>query len=103
MATNCMRILTSAFAQTGGGLALALVLGLAGIVSAAAPASSFQTNGFRFVNLTPFATNSDALAGRHFASVPKGLQTFRGVPFQIGLPMGLNGMESARAGEHFPT
>ncbi len=66
-------------------------------------AAAIDTNGFQCIDLTPFATNSEALTGRQFSAVPKGLQSFRGVPFLIRLPMGLNGMESARAGEHFPT
>src|SRR5688572_8032080 len=72
-----------------------------GAIAGAAPAA-IQTNGFRFIDLAPFVTESEALTGKQFFSVPKGLQVFRGVPFHIKSPMGLNGMESARAGEHFP-
>ena len=64
-------------------------------------AAAVATNNFRFLDLAPFAIDSDALSERQFSAVPKGLQSFHGgVPFLVRAPMGLNGMESARAGEH---
>jgi hypothetical protein len=79
------------------------MLGLVLLVFSAWPAiAAVATNGFRLLDLTQFVTGSERLE-RQFARVPKGAQTFDSVPFLVGTPMGVNGMEGARAGQIFPT
>ena len=75
---------------------LALLFGCAVLAGAA------ETSGFRFVDLSTAAVASDASA-RQFSMLPAGAQTFHGVPFQISSRLAVTGIESARAGEFFPT
>ena len=65
-------------------------------------AGAVQTNGFRLVDLSPFARSAEILAGGRFSGVPKGLQSFRGVPFLIQSRFVVAGMDAARAGELLP-
>ena len=64
--------------------------------------SRAPTNGFRFINLAADAGAGSA-AGRQWALLPKGLEHFNDVPFFVGPPQAVTGMEAARAGDFSPT
>ena len=67
-----------------------------------AEAPRVSTNVFRFVDLSAFANSSEGSV-RQFSILPSGLQNFGGVPFRVDSRVTVTGMESARAGEFFPT
>ena len=84
-----------------GVLAIILWLGLT-TTTGGADSPRPQTRDFRPVDFSSLATPSEALA-RQVAALPGGEQLFHGVPFRIGSPLAVTGLESARGGEFFPT
>src|SRR4051812_14078374 len=61
-----------------------------------------EANGFRIVDLSSYAKSAEGSA-RQFSMLPTGFQKFHGVPFRVGSRVAVTGIESARAGEFFPT
>ena len=78
----------------------ALLLSEVFSISAEPPRAS--TNGFRFVDLSAFANSSEGTV-REFSILPSGPQNFGGIPFRVNTRVTVTGMQSARAGEFFPT
>src|SRR3954470_9311142 len=86
-----------------GALFVGTILLLCSVTSGrAADAGRTQTNGFRFIDLSPYAASTEG-AARQFSILPTGLQNFHGVPFRVGSRVAVTGIESARIGEFFPT
>ncbi len=79
-------------------VALGLLACLPLALSAATP-----PDGFRALELPAVASVTDASALRQFSAAPQGRHTFNGVPFLIGAPLVVAGLEAARAGVLFPT
>ena len=69
---------------------------------AAADGDRALVDGFSFVDFLP-ATPAEAAAHRRLPSLPAGVRNFNGIPFRIGSPIAVTGIDSARAGEFFPT
>jgi protocatechuate 3,4-dioxygenase beta subunit len=69
--------------------------------SRAADNARMETNGFRFVDLSPFASSAEGSI-RQFSVLPTGWQNFHGVPFLVGARLAVTGIESATYGEFFP-
>ncbi len=67
-------------------------------------ADQVRTNAFYLVDLSSFGLplSVDGLATRQFGPAPKGLQSFHGVPFQLGERLAVTGMGPARNGELYP-
>ena len=82
-------------------LALFLLLGEA-TPTFAANTPLTQASAFRFVDLSSAAAASE-VAARQFSALPAGVQTFHGIPFRIDSRLAVTGIESARAGDFFPT
>lgn len=67
-----------------------------------APAASFP-KAFQAIDLSPFTNSFAEFAdGKPTAAMPKGLQTYNRIPFQIEKPIAVTGIEAARTGELFP-
>src|SRR5262245_49763736 len=64
----------------------------------AASAPTERTNNFRLIDLSQAAVRHEGVVARRL-TLPKGIQNFHGVPFAIGIPVALRGIDSARAGE----
>jgi peroxiredoxin len=58
------------------------------------------TNGFVFIDLSPAAVTLGP--GKPVRSVPTGRQQFGGVPFHVGEPLAVNGLDAARDSEFLP-
>lgn len=85
----------------GAMLAAALIFG--GPAGAAEPEAA-GTNGFYFAELSKLA--APALPAEHagiFSVVPAGVKVMGKIPFHVGPPYAVTGMEQARAGDFFPT
>ena len=80
----------------------AILLLSAATAGRAAEDGRAQTNGFRFVDLSPFAASAGGSV-RQFSVLPTGLQNFHGVPFRVDSRLAVTGIECARTGEFFPT
>ncbi len=59
-------------------------------------------DGFTPIDLSPHALSREEPVMRQLAALPNGPQTFHGVPFLVGAPVVLTGMESARIADVFP-
>ena len=81
---------------------LHVVVALWACLPFARPAAAPQSPAFRSLALPAVAT-TDASALRQFSAAPQGQQSFNGVPFTIGAPLVIAGLEAARAGVLFPT
>src|SRR5215207_3526834 len=82
--------------------ALIMILFLGGALVTIHAANESAPKGFQFVNLSTFADSFAEFAdGKPVAALPKGTQTYGSVPFQIGSPIAVTGLEAARGGELF--
>ena len=80
-----------------------LTLFLTGTLVTTRAANESAPKGFQFVDLSSVANSFAEFAdGKPVASLPKGIQTYGNVPFQIGSPIAVTGLEAARGGELFP-
>lgn len=64
---------------------------------------TMAADGFKTIKLPAIVSSTDAGSRRQFSAAPRGSQVFQGVPFELGGPLIVAGLESARAGVLFPT
>lgn len=81
---------------------LVAVIGMAGHeAKAAAPAAALiRTDAFHPI---PLPGPAASVVASGLGQLPAGRQVFGGVPFVLGAPLALTGMEAARSGQWFPT
>jgi hypothetical protein len=80
-----------------------VILFLSGAPTIVHAANESAPKGFQFVDLSSLAGSFAEFAdGKPVAALPKGTQTYGNVPFQIGSPIAVTGLEAARGGELFP-
>ncbi len=83
-------------------MAAATLLMTAAAINSAADAN-VQTTAFRFVDLSPYTRSINETSHRQLPDLAKGVRPLNGVTFQIESPLAVTGIDSARAGEFFPT
>ena len=80
---------------------LILALLISGLALRSLAAESAWPTGYVAVDLTPFALGAEEPAARNFQALPKGAQSFQGVPFRVGRPVVVTGVDAARVGDFF--
>lgn len=79
-----------------------LALLTAGFCPALSARAATVGNGFTTVDLSPHALSQEEPVVRSLSALPRGPQAFQGVPFLVGTPVVLAGIESARIADVFP-
>jgi hypothetical protein len=82
-----------------------MAVGLATMPSVQAQESSLPGSRFRTLNLGTYYTQpfTNQWKRKPWSQLPRGLQTFDGIPFQIGGKLELTGLEAARHGDFKPS